>query len=357
MSASVPDAASIRGYGISITRPLYLSHPASLAHDTGVHPERAARITAIERELAGNQWLGFERVEAPAIARELLERVHTPGHVAAIERLCALGGGAIDIDTVVSQGSWEAALHSAGAAVALVDALLAQAARGGFAVTRPPGHHAERQRAMGFCLFNNVALAASHALWQHGLERVLIVDWDVHHGNGTNDLFADSAAVLYCSIHQSPLYPGTGAANDTGSGSGAGYTVNLPVPAGSGDAVFCSLVEHVIVPLARRYEPQLLLISAGFDAHAADPLADCAVTTDGYGAMTGSLRRLSDELGVALGAVLEGGYALDALAHSVAATMAVLAAPEPPPAIALAEHPLALAARERLGEVTSSPGA
>ncbi|MGI8802581.1 MAG: histone deacetylase family protein [Solirubrobacteraceae bacterium] len=331
-----------------MTAGLYLSHPSSLLHDTGPHPERAARITAIERVLADRDWLGFERRESPAIDRELLELVHTPGLVAAIERLSAAGGGQLDLDTVVSPGSWEAALHSGGGAVALVDALLDGSARTGISAHRPPGHHATRSRSMGFCLFNNVAVAARHALDRRGLERVLILDWDVHHGNGTNDIFHETDAVLYASIHEWPLYPGTGSASDRGAGPGAGFTVNLPVGGGSGDAVFCSLVEHVVVPVADGYEPQLVLISAGYDAHAADPLADCEVTAAGYAAMTASVRRHCDRRGVPLGVVLEGGYALAALADSVAATMAVLGAPAAPPAAPLAVHPIARAARERL---------
>ena len=179
---------------------------------------------------------------------------------------------------------------------------------------------------MGFCLFNNVALAALHAQSVHGVARVLILDWDVHHGNGTNDLFHDTDAVFYASIHESPLYPGTGEAGDRGSGAGEGYTLNLPVPAGSGDEVFLRLVAEHVVPAARDYAPQLILISAGYDAHAQDPLANCTMTAAGYGRMSAAMRRLAAELGAPLGVVLEGGYALDALADSVAATLAALSA-------------------------------
>jgi acetoin utilization deacetylase AcuC-like enzyme len=338
----------MRAYGTGMAGAVYLSHPSSLWHDTGPHPERAARITAIEEELAGRGWLGYDRRESPEIDRELVELVHSPALVAAIERLSASGGGSLDLDTLVSPGSWEAALHAGGGAVALVDALLDGTARTGVSAHRPPGHHATSNRAMGFCLFNNVALAASHALARRGLERILILDWDVHHGNGTSDLFYESDAVLYTSIHEWPLYPGTGAASERGSGAGAGYTVNLPVGAGSGDAVFCSLVEHVVVPLADRYRPELVLVSAGYDAHAEDPLADCRVTDEGYAAMTASMHRAGARLGVPVGVVLEGGYALGALARSFAATMAVLAA-DPPPIGELDVHPMAGAALERLG--------
>jgi acetoin utilization deacetylase AcuC-like enzyme len=339
----------MRAYGTGMAAAVYLSHPSSLAHDTGPHPERAARIIAIEEELGRHGWLGFERRESPRIDRDLLELVHSASLVRAIERLSAAGGGSLDLDTVVSPGSWEAALHAGGGAVALVDALLDGTARTGVSVHRPPGHHATHGRAMGFCLFNNVALAASHAVVRRGLDRVLILDWDVHHGNGTNDLFHETDAVLYASIHERPLYPGTGPVADRGSGRGEGYTVNLPVGAGAGDAVFCSLVDHVVAPLTERYAPQLVLLSAGYDAHAADPLAGCRVTEAGYAAMTATMRRSCERLGVPLGVVLEGGYALDALARSLAATMAVLVADEAPPAGDLEVHPLAVAARERLG--------
>jgi acetoin utilization deacetylase AcuC-like enzyme len=326
----------------------FVHHPSSLQHDTGAHPERAARITAIEAELEARGWPDLERRLAPAAEPELLEAVHPPEHVAAIAALAARGGGAIDIDTVMSAGSYEAALHAAGGAAHLVDLLLAGEFATGMSALRPPGHHAERARAMGFCLFNNVAVAARHALDAHGLERILVLDWDVHHGNGTADIFEATDEVLFVSIHEWPLYPGTGAASEVGSGPGEGYTVNLPVPGGSGDEVWCSLVEHVAVALARAYDPQLVLVSAGYDAHADDPLADCRVTDRGYAAMTGSVRRLAEELGVPFGFVLEGGYELGALAGSVAATLeTATAAAQAPPAPAQT-HPLAERARALL---------
>jgi acetoin utilization deacetylase AcuC-like enzyme len=203
---------------------------------------------------------------------------------------------------------------------------------------------------MGFCLFNNVAVAATFAVERLGLERVMIVDWDVHHGNGTNDIFHRSDQVLFVSIHQSPLYPGTGAAGDVGSGAGEGFTVNLPVPPRSGDQVFTSLVDGVAVPLALTWEPQLVLISAGYDAHAEDPLADCRLTEHGYGTMARSLSATCSALGVPLGCVLEGGYALGALARSVAATMEGLVAPAVAANADGAAGPPAVArdARERL---------
>jgi len=306
---------------------VFLEHPSSLWHDTGAHPEQAARIAAIDRELQARGWLGFEPVLSPPAERSVLTAVHPEAYVAAVEQLCARGGGQLDLDTVVSLGSFAAALHAAGGAVRLVEMLLDGEATSGFSAHRPPGHHAARAASMGFCLFNNVAVAAQHALQARGLERVMILDWDVHHGNGTNDIFHASDQLLFVSVHQSPLYPGTGPASDVGDGSGAGFTVNLPVPPGAGDVVYISLVDDVAVPLASEFEPQLVLISAGYDAHREDPLAQCAVSEEGFAAMTRSMRRVCDSLGVPLGAVLEGGYAPRALARSVASTLAALAEP------------------------------
>jgi acetoin utilization deacetylase AcuC-like enzyme len=303
--------------------PVFLSHPSSLEHETGGHPERAARIVAIGRELDARGWLGWERRESTPVARELLKMVHPEPYVNAIEAFTAEGGGHIDADTVVSRGSFEAALHAAGGAVQAVDLLLDGAVPCAFSVHRPPGHHALPSRAMGFCLFNNVAVAAVSAL-ARGCPRVMILDWDVHHGNGTNDIFYPSADVLFVSIHQSPLYPGSGSSSELGEGDGRGFTVNLPVPPGSGDMEFVSLVRDVAVPLLASYEPGIVLISAGYDAHASDPLAECLVTEDGFAAMAVLIRDAAAAAGVPLGLMLEGGYAQDALARSVAATMDVL---------------------------------
>jgi acetoin utilization deacetylase AcuC-like enzyme len=248
---------------------------------------------------------------------------------------------------VVSEGSWPAALHAAGGAAAMVDALLSGETRLGASIHRPPGHHAEIRRAMGFCLFNNVAVAARRARDEHGVRRLLILDWDVHHGNGTQDVFYETAEVLFCSIHQWPLYPGTGAARETGSGAGAGYTLNLPVPAGADDAMFTSLVEHVLAPAAREYGAQLVLISAGFDAHVDDPLASCRVTDAGYATMAGSVRALAEELEAPVGVVLEGGYELGALSRGMEATLEALSTDTPAPRVELPMHELAVAYAER----------
>ena len=300
---------------------LFVRHDSSLEHDTGAHPENRRRTPAIEAAMDAAGWPGVELVEATPATVEQIMRVHPAEHVRRIESLSAAGGGPIDLDTVTSAGSYEAALHAAGGAVLAVDRVLGGEERFAFCALRPPGHHAETDTAMGFCLFNNAAIAARHALAEHGAERVLILDWDVHHGNGTQEVFYSDPAVLFASIHQSPLYPGTGAAHETGAGEGDGYTINLPVPSGADGELFLSLVQTVVEPVAREFEPGLLILSAGYDAHAADPLASCMLQTGNYGEMAASLRDCAEELGIGVVACLEGGYALDALAESVVATV------------------------------------
>jgi acetoin utilization deacetylase AcuC-like enzyme len=313
---------------------LYIRHHSSHAHETGPHPENAQRLRAIERALDSAGWMGLEPIEAPAASREQLLRVHSPRHLDAIEELSRRGGGMIDMDTVASQGSYEAALHAAGGAVYAVDRMLAEGERIAFCGVRPPGHHAETARAMGFCLFNNMAIAVAHALEEHGAERVLVLDWDVHHGNGTEEIFFASDRVLYASIHQSPLYPGTGDADDFGTGAGEGFTVNLPVPPGSGPDDFLSLVQRVVVPLAHQHRPGLVGISAGYDAHRADPLAQCMLDAEAYADMAASMRETATALDAPVLVCLEGGYDLDALAESVTATLGALTdsrSPRPAP--------------------------
>ncbi|HEX5620946.1 MAG TPA: histone deacetylase [Solirubrobacteraceae bacterium] len=327
---------------------LWLRHDSSLAHDIPGHPERPERIRALEAEMARAGWFGASLVEAPSVAREHLLAVHPETYVAEIESLCARGGGFLDADTACVSSTWEAALRAAGGAVALVDALLGGTAGAGVSALRPPGHHAERERAMGFCFFGNVAVACERARAAHGVERVLVLDWDVHHGNGTEAIFAEDPGVLFVSIHEWPLYPGTGPASFVGSGAGEGFTVNLPVPSGSGDGVYGSLVEHVVVPLVRRWEPQLVLVSAGFDAHRADPLATCVVTEAGFAAMTASVRRAADAVRAPVGLVLEGGYDLGALAGSMAALMPVLTSDSVSADHVIERHPLAVQAVQRL---------
>jgi acetoin utilization deacetylase AcuC-like enzyme len=304
---------------------LYFSDPSSLEHDPRDampgHPESPPRLVAIERRLEEEGWLGWERRPAPAASAEELELVHTPRHVTAIRELSEAGGGAIDVETYDGPESYRAAAHAAGGATAMARALLKGEAKVGFSALRPPGHHAEPETAMGFCLFNSLAVAAALAVAELGASRVLILDWDVHHGNGTEAIFRKRDDVLLITIQQELIWPGTGLAEDVGTGAGEGFTINLPVPEGSGHDVFLSLVDRVVAPVAGEFAPDLILVSAGFDAHLEDPLAGLALSAEDFGQMAVEVRELGARLGAPVGAVLEGGYAPNALAESVAATM------------------------------------
>jgi acetoin utilization deacetylase AcuC-like enzyme len=327
---------------------LWLRHDSSFAYDIPGHPERPERIRALEAAMARHDWFGAELLEAPVVDRDLLETVHPEPYVTALEELCARGGGFLDADTAAVPATFGAAERAAGGAVALVDGLLGGTARVGVSALRPPGHHAEPTRAMGFCFFGNVAVAARRAIDTHGLSRVLILDWDVHHGNGTEAIFAADPDVLFVSIHEWPLYPGTGPASYVGEGDGTGWTVNLPVPGGSGDSVYRSLVAHVAAPLVAAWEPQLVLVSAGFDAHRDDPLASCTVSQAGFAGMTASMRAACDAVGAPLGLVLEGGYDLGVLAGSMTALMPVLVDESTPDPGVVERHPLSDDALRRL---------
>jgi acetoin utilization deacetylase AcuC-like enzyme len=317
---------------------LYLSHPACLEHDPRAHipghPDTPARLQAIEAQLQACDWLGWERRPAPALQEQFLQLVHTASHIERIRELSLAGGGAIDPDTFVGAPSYRAALHAAGGACELVAALLAGEARVGFCAVRPSGHHAEPDRAMGFCLFNNVAIAAEFAISELGVDRVLILDWDVHAGNGTAEAFRRRPDVLFACIHQAGIYPGTGPLSDVGSGPGEGFTINLPVPAGSEGELWLSLLEHIVIPAAEEFEPDLVLVSAGFDGHRADPLAGCRLEPGSFAEMTRHVRDLAVRLDVPLGMVLEGGYEAVALAECVQQTLAALTSDERAGAVA-----------------------
>ncbi len=308
---------------------LYFGHPACLEHDPRVHspghPDTPERLIVLERALAERDWLGWERREAPAATEEQLELVHTRAHVERIRDLCAGGGGAIDPDTFVGEPSFRAALHAAGGACAMSGALLAGEARVGFCGVRPSGHHAEADRAMGFCLFNNIAVAAATAISELGVRRVFILDWDVHAGNGTAEIFRGRSDVLVASLHEHGLYPGTGPLSDAGSGAGEGYTINLPVPAGSREGLWTSLLRTVVLPAAAAFAPELVLVSCGFDAHVADPLADCRLETRSFVALATLVREAAQRWGAPLGVVLEGGYDSGVLAECVCAVLPALA--------------------------------
>jgi acetoin utilization deacetylase AcuC-like enzyme len=308
---------------------LYFRHSSSLEHDPRLlspdHPDTPERISAIETAMARVGWLGCDVRDAPAAGERELELVHTASHVKAIRNLCAASGGPIDPDTFVGEASYRAALHAAGGACELVRALMRGDARAGFSAMRPSGHHAGRDYAMGFCLFNNVAIAAELAIRELGLERVLIIDWDVHHGNGTADVFRRRPDVLYASIHELGLFPGTGEVSDAGSAEGRGYTINVPVPHGSDEETWVSTLEWVVIPAALEFAPQLVLISAGFDAHRDDPLGHCLLEASSFAQMACHVRDMAATLDAPIGAVLEGGYDPAALTESVMATITALA--------------------------------
>jgi acetoin utilization deacetylase AcuC-like enzyme len=282
------------------------------------HPERGERLTSVRAGLARaldelGAGHGYTRIPVADATDGQLARVHTLEH---IERLGHLAGrsGYLDSDTYLSPGSSAAARRAAGAAVALVDALGAGQTRVGLALPRPPGHHALADRAMGFCLFNNVAVAAAHAR-ACGRERVLVLDWDVHHGNGTEAIFYDDPNVLFVSLHQYPNYPGTGADADVGSNAGVGRNVNLPLPPGGGDELYGAAFERIVLPIVEQFAPDFALVSCGFDAHARDPLAQMELSSSAYGAMTTQLLQRLPEA-CPLGLILEGGYDLEALEES-----------------------------------------
>jgi acetoin utilization deacetylase AcuC-like enzyme len=292
--------------------------PLFAGHDTGDHPEHPDRYLAIEQELLNRGTLA-NRPELlfAAASDEAILRVHSPAHLRSLESITARGGAWITPDTLVAPDSLDAARHAASAAIAGVDAVLDGITRRAFALGRPPGHHATRDQAMGFCLLNSIAIAAAHAR-HRGLRRVAIIDWDVHHGNGTQDIFYRDGTVLYCSMHQSPWYPYTGDASETGAGEGIGTTCNIPLPAGSGDSVWLDVLDGQFAPLLTRFQPDLILLSAGFDAHRDDPLGAIRLTDKGYTALGESVVELANTLCQGrIVAVLEGGYNTAALARNV----------------------------------------
>jgi acetoin utilization deacetylase AcuC-like enzyme len=297
---------------------LLFTHPACLQHDTGdYHPECADRLKAIMAALEGEEFSMLLRDEAPPASREQLLRAHVAEHVDHVFSVVPTGDGHhhLDPDTLLSRMSGEAALRAAGAVVAAIDAVAAAQARNAFCAVRPPGHHAERDAGMGFCLFNNAAIGALHAREAHGYQRVAVVDFDVHHGNGSQHILWDEPGMFYASTHQEHAYPNTGLVTETG---GAGRMVNVPLPAGSGSDPFRQAFDEVLLPALRAFAPEFIVVSAGFDAHAADPLAHLRLKTADFGWAT---RRLLDVAAETAGnrvvSVLEGGYDLPALAASV----------------------------------------
>lgn len=304
----------------------YYFHPDGLGHVMpDGHPEQVARLEAIEQALSRPDYAGLLRPEVPLVSDEALLRCHPQAYLNRVSAAApARGWAALDADTHVMAGSHRAARRAAGAAVAAVDLVLSGGAANAFVAMRPPGHHAERGTAMGFCLFGNVAIAAKHALAVHGLNRVAVVDFDVHHGNGTQDLLWDEPNVTFVSTHQSPLYPGSGARSERGA---HGQIVNLPLSPGTNGAMYRTVFETQVMPVISAAKPDLILVSAGFDAHRADPLAQLELETGDFAWITERLCDLADaQCGGKLVSCLEGGYDLAALGESVAAHVDVLMA-------------------------------
>jgi acetoin utilization deacetylase AcuC-like enzyme len=304
-----------------VSDPLFQEH-----RSRGYHPERPERLAAAERALddARAEGIAFAALPARDATDDELARAHEPSYV---ESLAALSGryAALDADTFVAPSSVAAARRAAGGCVALVEAMLEGVARRGVALVRPPGHHATRAQGMGFCLVNNAAIAAYAAL-ARGVSRVAILDWDVHHGNGTQDVFWEDPRVLYASLHQFPFYPGTGDATEVGAGEGRGATLNVPLSAGADDAVYAAAFDRVVLPVLDEFRPELVLVSAGFDAHERDPLAGMRLRKTAYARMTRSLAALADRhAGGRIALLLEGGYDLTALEASLGASVRALA--------------------------------
>ncbi len=307
--------------------------PLFLEHQTGSHPENPSRMTATMSLLEESGVIrGLSRIEARDATPEELALVHDARYVDSVRRVAERGGGWVDPDTLITPRSYDVAACVVGGTLAALERVLARGVDSAFCLVRPPGHHATPVQAMGFCLFNHVAIAAACARSRHGVERVAVVDIDVHHGNGTQDAFYDDPSVLYVSTHEYPFYPGTGAATETGSGAGRGHTINIPMPAGCGDSAYQRAYREIVEPALRRYRPELVLVSAGYDAHFADPLADQRLSVDGYGVLVSMVKAAAEELcDGRLLVALEGGYDLVALPWCVRRTIEVLLGEPPTP--------------------------
>ncbi len=300
----------------------YVYDPIYLKHDTGAHPENARRLEAIITRL---EETGLRKVLVSIAPRpasiEEVALVHDVAHINHVRQVAEGGGGWLDADTPVSPLSYEAALYAAGGTIKAAEAVMDGTVNSAFALVRPPGHHAVRNQGMGFCLFNNVAIATRYALQKYQLERIAIIDFDVHHGNGTQEAFYNESRVLYISTHQYPFYPGTGGIEEVGAGEGRGTNLNIPLPSGCGDNEYARAFAEIIVPAVRRFQPQLIMVSAGYDAHWADELAMMAVTVTGFARMVATIKALADEF---CSGRMVFGLDLDALAASVKATFDIL---------------------------------
>ncbi len=301
----------------------FVYHNRFLEHDTGQgHPERAERLTAITKHLQEVQlWQKLKHLMIDDAAEEWVLKAHSIEHLRYVRQACHQNLRLLDQgDTFISEKSYEAALLASGGVLAAVDAVINDILQNAFCAVRPPGHHAERNKAMGFCLFNNIAIAARYAQYKYGIQRIVILDWDVHHGNGTQDIFYDDKSVFYISTHQYPFYPGTGSRSESGNGAGEGYNLNIPMFAGSGDEEFQEAFRDEILPAIENYHPDLILISAGFDAHRDDPLANLNLTEESYAIFTSMITEVAAKVcSGRIISILEGGYNLKALAHSVEA--------------------------------------
>ncbi len=288
-----------------------------LHHPPEGHPERPERLRYLLNKLQQQNelWQRLVHISPQTANREDILAVHVPEHFEYVRRTCDMGGGVLDEgDTHVVSESFDVAMLAAGALKSGIDSVISGETEAAFCAVRPPGHHAERDRPMGFCLFNNVAIGARYAQRRYGLERIAILDWDVHHGNGTQHIFEDDPTVLYISLHQYPFYPGTGSIEETGVGVGEGFTLNIPLPAGTGEAQYLDAFANTVVPSLKKFDPELLIISAGFDAHKDDPLGGMKLTEESFAKMTNLGKNVAPVV-----SVLEGGYHLDGLANSVGA--------------------------------------
>ena len=297
-----------------------------LKHDPGeFHPERPERIQVLLDLADDLDSEKFHILPPKAATRTDIESCHRPDYVNLVESTSKTNQHALDGDTITCRDSFAVGLLAVGGFLQLLDSIAARESRNGFALVRPPGHHALSDRAMGFCLFNTMAIGAEHLKRTHGAKKILIMDWDVHHGNGTQAAFYDDPSVLFISTHQYPYYPGTGALNEVGVGAGEGFTINVPLPAGCADAEYVRVFQDVVIPAARKFEPEWILVSAGFDPHRRDPLGGMGVTEEGFCAMARMLLQLADQYASEkLAFLLEGGYDLAALRNSVAAVLGAM---------------------------------
>ncbi|MBC8229533.1 histone deacetylase [bacterium] len=298
----------------------FLYHPDYLKHDTGYgHPEHSQRLVAILEAVRNSDiWNDLILIEPTPATIDQIKYIHDSRYVEAVKQMCDSGGGYIDYDTPISAESFNAALLAAGAMLRGIDAIIAREIDNAFALVRPPGHHATPQIGMGFCIFNNVAIAARYIQREHNLPKILIIDWDLHHGNGTQDAFYDDPTVFYFSIHQSPFYPGTGRSDETGMEAGIESTLNFPIRAGTRSEDYIEIFEQQLKPAALEFQPDFILISAGFDAHQLDPLGGLCMTEEGFGILTDIACEIANTTcNGRLVSVLEGGYSLDGLSKSV----------------------------------------